>query len=252
MALLKNKLKNNRLLIGSWITLADTAIAEIMAKSGFDWLVVDMEHSAITLPEAQELIRIIELAGCVPLVRVGENNPFIIKRVMDAGSGGIIVPMVNSKNDAIKAVSACKYPPVGERGVGLARAQGYGLGFEKYKKWLEKESLVIVQIEHIEAINNIEEILNVEGVDASIIGPYDLSASLGHPGDFDRKEIKNAIANYIKACDKSGKPAGTHVIAPDGQEANRRIKEGFKFIAFSMDALFLAEKIKSELIKIKK
>jgi len=248
---LKKRLKNKTVTVGSWITLADTAVCEIMAKSGFDWLTVDMEHSAITLPEAQELIRVIDLAGCVPLVRVGENSPNIIKRVMDAGSHGVIVPMVNSKEDALRAVNAVKYPPVGKRGVGLARAQGYGLEFEKYKKWLDN-TVVIVQIEHIDAVNNLNEILNVEGVDASMIGPYDLSASLGYPGDFDKKEIKDAIGGYIETCKKSGKSAGIHVIPSDGEKVNERIKEGFGFVAFSLDTLFLAKKIKEEFVKIKK
>src|SRR3990172_12592200 len=124
MVNLKEKLKQNKLTIGSWITIGNSSIAEIMAKAGFDWLTVDMEHSAITLHQAQQLIQIIELSGVVPLVRVGENSPNLIKRVMDAGAYGVIVPMVNSKEDAEKAVNAVKYPPVGNRGVGLARAQG--------------------------------------------------------------------------------------------------------------------------------
>ena len=161
MIKLKEKLKNNAPTLGSWITLGHPSIAEIMASSGFDWLTVDMEHSVITLDIAQQLIQIIETSGVVPLVRVGENSPNLIKRVMDAGAYGVIVPMVNSKKDALLAVNSVKYPPVGIRGVGLARAQGYGFNFKEYKKWLEKDSIVIVQIEHIEAINNLEDILSL-------------------------------------------------------------------------------------------
>ena len=248
---LKEKLNKNALTIGSWITIGHASIAEIMAKSGFEWLTIDMEHSAITLPEAQNLIQIVELSGVVPLVRVGENNPNLIKRVMDAGAHGVIVPMVNTKEDAINAVAAVKYPPFGKRGVGLARAQGYGLSFEKYKNWLNKDSVVIVQIEHIEAINNFEEILKVEGVDASIIGPYDLSASLGYPGEFNRKEIRDAIKRYMEVCNKLGKLAGIHVVPPLAEEVTSKIKEGFKFVAVSLDTLFLGEKIKKELESLK-
>lgn len=248
---LKKKIKASKLTIGSWITLAHSAIAEIMAKSDFDWLVVDMEHSAITLHQAQQLIQVIDLAGNVPLVRVGENNPNLIKRIMDAGSHGVIVPMVNSRQDAIKAVNAVKYPPAGTRGVGLARAQGYGLEFEKYRDWVNKNSIVVAQIEHIEAINNLEEILNVKGIDASIIGPYDLSGSLGYPGDYERKEVRDAVRKYIKVCNKLGKQAGFHVIPPDAGKLKDKIKEGFGFIAFSLDTLFLGKKIKDELKRIK-
>jgi 2-keto-3-deoxy-L-rhamnonate aldolase RhmA len=134
---LKEKLKTQTLTIGSWITLSHPAIAEIMAKAGFDWLTVDMEHSAITLHQAQQLVQVIELSGCTPLIRVGENNPNLIKRAMDTGAHGVIVPSVDCREDALKAVRAVKYPPLGTRGVGLARAQGYGMEFEKYKEWVD-------------------------------------------------------------------------------------------------------------------
>ena len=119
--------------IGSWVTLNHFSIVEIMADAGFDWLCVDMEHSVTDYYEAQQLIATIQAKGIKAYVRVGENNTRIIKRVLDAGADGIIVPMVNSKEEAIKAVNAVKYPPIGQRGVGLARAQKYGFGFEDYK-----------------------------------------------------------------------------------------------------------------------
>ena len=193
MRSLKTKLENHALTIGSWITLGHPSIAEIMANAGFDWLTIDMEHSAITLDLAQQLIQVIGLCGVVPLVRVGENNPTIIKRVMDAGSHGVIVPMVNSKDDAINAVNAVKYPPAGKRGVGLARAQGYGTTFEKYKEWVDRDSIVIVQIEHIKAVDNLEGILSVDGVDGFIVGSYDLSGSLGIPGEFENPKVIEAL-----------------------------------------------------------
>jgi len=249
---LKKKLIKHKITIGSWISLGHSAIAEIMAKTGFDWLVVDMEHSVITLREAQQLIQVIELSGVVPLVRVGENNSLIIKRVMDAGAYGVIVPMVNTREDAIRAVEAVKYPPAGKRGVGLARAQGYGVDFEKYKNWVNKGSIVIVQIEHIDAINNLEEILAVDGVDGSIIGPYDLSASMGYPGEFKRKDVKQALKRYVDCCKKLHKPAGFHVVNPDFKEVQEKVKGGFSFIAFGLDTLFMAEKCKAELSDIRR
>src|SRR5574340_174113 len=193
MGKLKDKLRKKQLSIGSWMSLGDPAIAEIMAKAGFDWLVIDMEHSAISINQCQKLIRIVDLCGLSPLVRIGENNPLLIKRAMDAGAHGIIVPMVNSRKDAEKAVSAVKYPPRGTRGVGLSRAQGYGTSFNKYKKWLEEESIIIAQIEHIQAVENLEDIAAVEGIDAFIVGPYDLSGSLGIPGNFEDKKMCKAL-----------------------------------------------------------
>ena len=252
MGSLKKRLKAGELTIGSWITIANLSVAEIMAKAGFDWLTVDMEHSAITLSEAQKLIQTIELSGVVPLVRVGENNPNLIKRVMDMGSHGVIVPMVNSKEDAIKAFSAVKYPLLGIRGVGLARAQGYGFDFERYRNWVNKESVVIIQIEHIEAVNNLEDILSVEGIDAFIIGPYDLSGSLGRLGDFDCPQMLSALKR-IKEVSKSFKiPMGFHVVQPDVAAALRKIEEGYKFLAFSLDSMFLGRLCRDSLKQIRK
>ena len=249
--ILKDKIKAGNLSIGSWITLANTAIVEIMSKAGFDWLAIDMEHSAITLNKTQELVRVVELSGITPLVRIGSNDANLIKRVMDMGAYGVIVPMVNSKNDALKAVDSVKYPPLGSRGVGLARAQGYGLDFEGYKKWVNSNSIVVVQIEHIRAIDNLEEILKIKDIDASIIGPYDLSASMGYPGEFERKEVKNVIKEYMRVCKKLNKSAGFHVISPNAGKVNDKIRQGFTFLGFSLDTLFLGVKIQKEWQRLK-
>ncbi len=248
---LKEKLKNRKVTIGSWITLAHPAIAEIMAQDNFDWLTIDMEHSAITLSKTQHLIQIIELSGITPLVRVGENNPYLIKRVMDAGAHGVIVPMINSKEDAIRAVNSVKYPPLGTRGVGLARAQGYGFKFEEYRLWLKEESIVIAQIEHIDAVKNLEPILSVKGIDAFIIGPYDLSASLGIPGNFNNYNFKKTLDKIIKIAVKKNIPAGFHVIQPSVKEVLTKIKEGYTFIAVSLDTLYLGSAIKQLMNSIK-
>ena len=238
---LKERLKKRELTIGSWITIGHTVVAEIMAKAGYDWLTVDMEHSAITMDIAQDLIRVIELCGVVPLVRVGENDPNLIKRVMDAGAHGVIVPMVNSKDDAEKAVASVQYPPKGFRGVGLARAQKYGADFEGYKKWNEQESVVIVQIEHIKAVENLESILSVPGVDGFLIGPYDLSGSLGVPGQFDHPKVISALARVREVSEQMNAVSGFHVIPPDVKALQDKIEENYKFIAYSLDILFLGE-----------
>ena len=241
MKSLKARMNDRELTIGSWITIGHPSVAEIMTQAGFDWLTIDMEHSAITLSEAQNLIQVIDLAGVVPLVRVGSNDPNLIKRVMDAGAHGVIVPMVNTPEDAQKAVKSVKYPPEGFRGVGLARAQKYGADFEGYKKWCENESIVIVQVEHIEAVKNLEAILEVKGVDGFIIGPYDLSGSMGIPGKFDDARMKETLAKVKKISAERNALSGYHVIKPDIEEFNIKKKEGYKFIAFSLDMLFLGQ-----------
>ncbi len=225
--------------IGSWITLSHFSIAEIMADAGFDWLCVDMEHSVIDYYEAEQLFATIQAKGVKPYVRVGENNPRIIKRVLDAGAVGIIVPMVNSREDAIRAVHAVKYPPMGKRGVGLARAQQYGFGFEEYVSHINQTTKVIAQIEHIDAISNLEDILSVEGIDGTMIGPYDLSGSMGKPGRYDDDDVKQALEQYEIVSQRMGKPTGFHVIKPDYELALEKIRKGYTFVAFSLDILFL-------------
>lgn len=248
---LKSRLQNRNVTIGSWITLGHASIAEIMAQAGFDWLTVDMEHSAITLHQAQQLIQVIDLSDCVPLVRVGANDANLIKRVMDAGAHGVIVPMVNTREEAERAVGAVKYPPQGFRGVGLARAQSYGADFEGYKDWNEDESVVIVQIEHIEAVRNLESILSVKGVDGFIIGPYDLSGSLGIPGQFDHPDMLDAL-NRVQHISKGFNTiAGYHVIPPDPTQVMLKIAQGYRFIAYSLDTLLLINSCQSGIIKIR-
>jgi 2-dehydro-3-deoxyglucarate aldolase len=215
----------------------------------FDWLVIDMEHSAITLDKAQDLIRIISLQGCKSLVRLRENNSHIIKQVMDAGAHGIIVPMVNSMDDAMKAYQSVHYPPTGIRGVGLARAQDYGFGFEKYKQWLKREAIVIAQIEHINGVRHLPEILNTP-IDGIIIGPYDLSASLGVPGDFENLYYKEALTRILNVAKDHKKPVGIHVIPPYAKDV-ASLDPQYKFVAFSLDTMFFGSKIRDELDGIK-
>lgn len=249
---LKTKLKNGKLTLGSWITIGHPIVAEVMARSGFEWLTIDMEHSAITLDVAQNLIRTIELNDCIPLVRVSENNPQLIKRVMDTGAHGVIVPMVNSRSDAEKAVNAVKYPPVGVRGVGLARAQDYGFNFEGYKKWLEKDSIIIVQIEHIDAVKNLKDILTTKDVDGFIVGPYDISGSIGIPGDFKNPKFKREIEKIMKISKETKKTAGFHVIPPDSSEVAEIINFGYRFVAISLDTLILGTLCKNNIKDITK
>lgn len=236
--------------IGSWITLSNSSIAEIMAEAGFDWLCVDLEHSTIDYSEAQTLIMAIQSKGLKAFVRVGENNSRIIKRVLDAGADGIIVPSVNSKFDALKAIQSIKYPPIGKRGVGLARAQGYGFDFEDYRDSKSKEIKLIVQIEHIDAINDLEEIIKLEGVDGTFIGPYDLSGSMGKPGQYDDDDVKAALKKYELIAKKHNKLIGFHVVPPNFELVLEKINLGYNFIAFSFDAYFLGTKIREQLINI--
>ena len=227
--------------IGTWMTLPDPSIAEILSASGFDWIVIDNEHSPLAQGQIEELIRVISLYELPVLVRVGANDSLLIKYAMDSGASGVIVPMVNNSQDAVNAVNAVKYPPNGERGVGLARAQGFGIRFEHYKEWVQASSTVIVQIEHIEAIENLEEIVSVKGVDGFIVGPYDLSASLAKPGDFNNDGFLLAMKKVGRILESSRKPGGFHVVYPDVGRSKALLAEGYSFLALGVDFIFLGE-----------
>ena len=249
---LKQKLKNNELTLGSWITIGHPAIVDIMASAGFEWLVVDMEHTSIDLTMAHNLIATIQANDMKALVRVSKNEEVIIKRILDMGADGIVVPMVKSKADALEAIDYAKYPPVGKRGVGLFRAQKYGLGFDEYKKWVNEELVIIAQIEHYEAVDNIEEIITTDGIDGVIIGPYDLSGSMGYPGEYDREDVKSGIAKVLEVCKANNIPSGFHVIESDPSKLNERIEQGCTFLAYSLDFFFLGDSARDGMKKVKR
>ena len=248
---LKTRLARHELTIGSWITLGHPSIAEIMAKAGFDWLVLDTEHSVLELSEVQAIIQILDGQQCPAIVRLTSNHPDQIKRVMDAGASGIMVPMIKSAEDARAAVNAVYYPPEGTRGVGLARAQGYGASFQAYRQWLRDNAVIIAMIEHIQAIENIDAILSTPGIDAYIIGPYDLSGSMGRPGELEHPDVQAAIRQILQAGIRHHKAGGVHVIEPDPAMLQQRIEQGFTFLGYSLDIRMLDSLCRNHLNIIK-
>jgi len=243
---LKTKLYNKDLTIGSWLSWGFSPITEVMATAGFVWLVIDLEHTALDYDQTHQMIQVIDLAGCVPLVRVGDNHPLIIKRVLDCGASGIIVPMVNSVEDAERAVASAYYPPRGNRGVGLSRAKGYGMAFTGYRERALEQTIVIVQIEHVLGVKNMEAILSVDGVDGFIIGPYDLSGSVNQPGNFHHPAVLEMLDRVQHIMKASGKPGGYHVVHTKQDELLNRIEEGYRFIAYGDDMVMFAQKVKDE------
>ncbi len=236
---LKSRLSRSELTIGSWVTLGHPSIAEIMAAAGFDWLVLDMEHSVLELSEVQSLIQVLDGKQCPAIVRLTSNHPDQIKRVMDAGATGVMVPMIKSAADAKAAVDGVYYPPRGQRGVGLARAQGYGNSFQAYRQWLDENAVIVVMIEHVDAVKAIDSILAVPGIDAYIIGPYDLSGSMGRPGDLNHPDVQAAIAQVLEAAHRANKPGGIHFIEPDLEALQQRIQAGFNFLGYGLDIRIL-------------
>lgn len=251
MGNLKQKLANKEKSIGTWLTIAHQAVVEILGTAGFEWMTIDMEHSAIDYRDILNIVGHIQGNGMEALVRVSKNEEVVIKKVMDAGVDGVIVPMVNNKEEAEQAVGFVKYPPIGKRGVGLNRAQKWGTDFNNYKEWTNKEAVVIAQIEHIEAVNNLEDILNTPGIDGIIVGPYDLSASMGYPGEYDRDDVKTALERVVEVTKKSDKSLGFHVIESRYSNLKERMAQGYTFLAFSLDFFFLGDRAREEMIKLK-
>ena len=187
----------------------------------------------------QAMILAIELYKCIQLVRIFGKDTSQVKPVLDAGAYGIIVPMVNKRTDAEKAVEAVHYAPHGNRGVGLARAQGYGDQFNEYVEWQEEGPVVIVQIEHRDALSHLDAIMTVPGVDGFIIGPYDLSCSLGISGEFENTEFTEAMELIKKTGIKLEVPCGIHIVEPDTEILTQSFRDGYRFIAYSVDIRIL-------------
>lgn len=235
--IVKEKLAAGLPSVGSWLTLSSSLVAEYLAHVGFDWLVVDDEHSPTGFETTVHCFQAICTTDTMPMARVAWNDPATIKRLLDAGAMGLVIPMVNSAQEARQAVAAMRYPPQGVRSMGgSGRVTAYGAD---YFTRANDEILCVVQIEHIDAVRAADEILCVQGVDACFVGPQDLGASMGYPPGEQTKhpEFEDAIQCVLQAAKRAGRPAGIHVQSPE--DANKRIQQGFRFVALSMDKNFL-------------
>ena len=232
----KARLKQRQVLAGTLITLGSTEVAEIIASTGFDWVWIDMEHAPIDLARAQALIQTVG-DRCATLVRAPWNDAVWIKRILDLGCDGVIVPQIKSAAEARDVVQACKYPPDGVRSVGIARAQGYGASLADYLRSANDRLTVVLQIEHIDAVDRLDEILNVPGVDAVFVGPLDLSGSLGQLGNVEHPDVQAAVASIKAVCLARGTPMG--VFAIDGESARAQSGAGFTLLAIGVDVMYL-------------
>jgi 2-dehydro-3-deoxyglucarate aldolase len=236
--LLRGKLHSRGASIGSWMQIPHPSIAEIMGQAGYDWVAVDMEHGSIGAHQLPDLFRALELGHTLPLARIAHGAPADCKQALDAGAGGIIVPMIESADQLIKVRDACRWPPAGTRGVGFSRANLFGKNFNQYQAEAQAP-LLIAMIEHRRAIDKLDEILAVEGLDAIMIGPYDLSASINLTAQFTHSDFLQAMAEILRKCNDAGIAAGVHVVQPSKVELEQRLNEGYRFLAFSIDAVML-------------
>jgi len=235
---IRTALADNKPSVGSWMQIPHASVAEIMGQAGYDWVAVDMEHGTIGAHQLPDLFRALELGETLPLARLAHGHPKDCKQALDAGAGGIIVPMVESAAQLLSVRDACCWPPAGTRGVGFSRANLFGKYFEAYRQEAQAP-LLVAMIEHIRAVESLEEILAVEGLDAILIGPYDLSASMGYTAQFDQPEFIAAMERIRTLCRQANKACGVHVVMPDADALQQRIKEGYLFLAYSIDAVML-------------
>ncbi|MBU0764971.1 MAG: 2,4-dihydroxyhept-2-ene-1,7-dioic acid aldolase [Proteobacteria bacterium] len=247
MRTIREVLKAGKPCIGSWIQIPHSSIAEIMGRAGYDWVAVDLEHGSVSTDQLPDIFRALELGGTLPLVRLAQGLPKDCKQALDAGAGGVIVPMVESAEQLKEVRDECCWPPAGKRGVGFSRANLFGKYFKEYAAEAQAP-LLAAMIEHIRAVENLEDILKVEGLDAVLIGPYDLSASMGITAQFDSPEFTSGMNRILTLCRHNGIPCGVHVVMPDPEVLKQRIEEGYRFIAYSVDAVFLNTSAQSPMV----
>jgi 2-keto-3-deoxy-L-rhamnonate aldolase RhmA len=250
---LRERLRSGGYVLGSWVNSGSSVIAEVMALAGFDFLAIDSEHSAVDLPQAQILFQAIASGDpeCAPFIRLPGNDYSVTKRFLDAGATGVIAPLIRTRDEAELVVRSVKYPPEGERGVGFARSNQYGSNLQAAVASANENTFVCVQIEHTDSVANIDSILSVSGIDAILIGPYDLSASMGVTAQFDHPSFRDALTTIRHACERHHVASGIHVVTPDPGEVVRRFEEGYRFLAYSLDLTLLNHAMSSGLTEIR-
>ena len=233
----RKRLLGGEKLFGTIVTFNEPAVTEILTAVGYDWLFLDSEHAAYS---TGDLTGMMQAAGnnVACIVRVPATEEGIIKRTLDAGADGIIVPQVNTAAQAEDVVRFSRYAPLGSRGVGLGRAHGYGLKFSEYVEKANELVTIIVQAEHAEAVENIEEIVKVPGIDAVLLGPYDLAASLGKRGQVDDPVVVDAIGHVTKVTQAAGLPLGMFGVTPEA--VRPYVESGYTLLVAGVDATHLA------------
>ncbi|MEY4938460.1 MAG: hypothetical protein RIQ93_195 [Verrucomicrobiota bacterium] len=227
--------------IGSWIQTGSPAAAEMLADAGFHWLGLDCEHTSSNIATVEDIARAIQGRDTALLVRVTHCDPIEIRRCLDVGASGVIVPLVESAEQARRAVSAAKYPPVGNRGYCFGRMNQWGLRFDEHARKANDQAVVIAMIESRAGVENIDAILAVEGLGGVFIGPYDLSGSYGMPGQLQHEVVRRAYDSVVRACHSARVPAGQHIVHSTRAKIEAAIAAGFTLICLDADSIFLTE-----------
>lgn len=247
---LKKTLKSGGAALGTFITCDVPDFVEVAGLSGFDFIVIDTEHGPLSVETTQNLIRAAELRGLTPITRVTESSDTTILRSLDVGAHGIQVPQVNNKEVAQSVMNAAKYFPSGNRGLAMPRASNYAtMDPLSYFEKANSETLIVIHCENKVGLENLDEIVKVPGIDVIFLGPFDMSQSLGIPGQLNHPLIQDAADRVLKVCKETGKAAG--IFVPNGEQAKLRISQGFQYITIGLDFTLFANGCKNELKKVK-
>ncbi|HYA57416.1 MAG TPA: aldolase/citrate lyase family protein [Thermoplasmata archaeon] len=236
----RDRLRESRdVSFGTWISSSSLVCVDALKGMGFDWFMIDNEHAQVNPETMAAMVAVLGDGGAVPFVRVGNVDQYLIKQALDSGAHGILVPLVNTEAQARAAVAFAKYPPEGVRGAAAAAASRYGKNLANYLRRANAETTVGVQIETREALENLEAIAQVEGVDLLFVGPQDLTLNLGLVDDRTNPKVRAAMRSVVDACRRHGKVAGTLVVSPEEKKAAVGI--GFRFISLASDIRFLIQ-----------
>lgn len=244
-----HRLRNNDLLLGTIVTLPSPEMAELLSRAGFDWLFIDMEHTSLGVKDVQRILQAVgEEFPC--LVRVPTMDEAWIKKVLESGPAGIIVPHVNTPEEVEKILQWSKYPPEGTRSVGISRAQDYGLNLQEYMEKANDTIAIVPQVEHIDAVANLEAIVKVKGLKMIFVGPYDLSGSIGKLGKVKDPEVYGIIQHVRTICSKAGIVTG--IFGVDAEEVNPYIEIGYSLVAIGMDTSHVSKSVQQTLHALRK
>ncbi len=236
---IKQKFLGVKTIFGTWTSLGDPQITEMFAHSSCDFVGIDIEHGTHSFSECQRIMAAAQAGGSLCFPRIASHNPEMIKRLLDSGADGIIVPMVETEADVSRMLDAIKYPSLGRRSFGMNRAHNYGFDFDGYVNAWNESSTFIVQIESLKGLENLDSILSNPHVDGAMLGLYDLSGSLGIPGEIEHPKIQEALASFANSCKKHGKSCGTHVVEATEATIAKKIEEGSNFIVCASDIFLM-------------
>jgi len=237
----RKALLERRVTIGTWLQINNPTAAEVLANAGYEWIAIDIEHTDIDVVSLTALLRGMYGRGAAPIARVATNDVMDIRRALDVGAAGVLVPFVSTPDQARQAVAAAKYPPQGVRGFSFCRANNWGVDFVAEARSANDRTSVIVMVESVQGVENVEEIVAVDGVDAIFIGPYDLSGSYGMPGQTQAPIVQAACRRVVQACERAGKAVGLLVVRPAPEAVQQAIDDGFTLICLGIDTVFLDE-----------